>query len=114
MVVDATPTMTLDQFAFAKAFADETRCQIMQCLCGEWLSVNDVAQTLGGKVSQPTVSHRLKILADANLALVRQEGRQRFYSLNQAQVTLCCGLLLQNFAPHFQSEIKVLDSTKTT
>lgn len=86
---------------FAKAIADETRQEMMKILCCEWLSVNDVVDALGGRVNQPTVSHHLKLLAEANLVHVRQEGRQRFYSLNQEHFTVCCGQLMQNFAPTY-------------
>ena len=84
---------------FAKVLADETRQEIMRLLCCVWLSVNDVVDALGGRVNQPTVSHHLKRLEQANLVLVRQDGRQRFYTLNQAQVTMCCGRLMATFAP---------------
>ena len=86
---------------FAKAIADDTRQEIMKLLCCEWLSVNDVVTALDGRVNQPTVSHHLKLLADAQLVEVRQEGRQRFYSLNQGYFTVCCGRLMHNFAPNF-------------
>ena len=93
--------MNTDPVTFAKAIADETRQQIMKHLCCTWLSVNDVVERLGSRVSQPTVSHHLKTLQDAGLVDVRQEGRQRFYTLNQRQMTVCCGNLVQVFAPDF-------------
>lgn len=86
---------------FAKAIADDTRQEIMKLLCCEWLSVNDVVTALEGRVNQPTVSHHLKLLADANLVHIRQEGRQRFYTLNQEFFTVCCGSLMRNFAPNY-------------
>jgi ArsR family transcriptional regulator len=91
--------MKTDSVLFAKAIADETRQEIMKHLCCVWLSVNDVVDNLGGKVSQPTVSHHLKKLEEAELVTIRQEGRQRFYTLNQAHLTVCCGVLMQSFAP---------------
>lgn len=84
---------------FAKAVSDPTRQEIMQLLCCQWLSVNDIVEKLEGRVNQPTVSHHLKLLADAGLASFRQEGRQRFYSLNQDRVAFCCGMLIDRFAP---------------
>lgn len=93
--------MKTDAVTFAKAIADETRQDIMKHLCCNWLSVNDVVGRLGNKVSQPTVSHHLKKLEDANLVTVRQEGRQRFYSLNQEHLTVCCGQLVSAFAPDY-------------
>ena len=50
-------------------------------------------------VSQPTVSHHLAILRNAGLVETRQEGKQVFYSLDQAKVATCCGNLVINFAP---------------
>ncbi|MGD1993266.1 MAG: metalloregulator ArsR/SmtB family transcription factor [Anaerolineae bacterium] len=88
-----------DALAFAKVLADETRQEIMGHLCCAWLSVNRLVEQLGGKVSQPTVSHHLKKLEEAGLVCVRQEGRQRFYTLNQERVTVCCGQLMAAFAP---------------
>jgi ArsR family transcriptional regulator len=93
--------MNIDPVVFAKALADDTRQEIMKHLCCVWLSVNDVVDRLGGKVNQPTVSHHLKKLEEAGLVTVRQEGRQRFYTLDQRQMTVCCGVLMQCFAPEF-------------
>jgi DNA-binding transcriptional ArsR family regulator len=97
--------MNTDSIHFAKALADDTRQEIMKILCCRWLSVNEVVEELSGKVNQPTVSHHLKLLANANLVHVREEGRQRFYSLNQAYFTECCGRLLQNFAPEYAGSV---------
>ncbi len=104
--------MSIDSVEFAKLLADETRQEIMKCLCCVSLSVNEVVEKLDGKVNQPTVSHHLKLLADAQLVSVRQEGRQRFYTLNQAYFTVCCGLLLQNFAPDYQPTIVPISEIK--
>lgn len=104
--------MNVDPVLFAKAIADETRQEIMTCLCCVWLSVNDVVDKLGGKVNQPTVSHHLKKLEEANLVEVRQDGRQRFYTLNQEQLTVCCGTLVRSFAPNYADQIIKLDDIK--
>jgi DNA-binding transcriptional ArsR family regulator len=95
----------MDQVQFAKALADDTRQEIMKLLCCKWLSVNDVVEQLDGKVNQPTVSHHLKKLEEAELVHVRQEGRQRFYSLNQEAFRVCCGQLIVNFAPDFVTRV---------
>lgn len=93
--------LNTSQVTFAKAIADDTRQEIMKLLCCVWLSVNDVVERVDGRVNQPTVSHHLKKLEEANLVLVRQEGRNRFYTLNQQQVTVCCNQLVYSFAPDF-------------
>jgi DNA-binding transcriptional ArsR family regulator len=102
--------MDVNPVLFAKALADDTRQQIMTNLCCVWLSVNDVVDSLGGKVSQPTVSHHLKLLEDTNLVIIRKEGRQRFYTLNQEQLTVCCGALISNFAPDYAPKVIQVDS----
>src|SRR5260221_13381246 len=91
--------MNIDSVTFAKALADDTRQEIMKHLCCVWLSVNDVVDRLDGKVNQPTVSHHLKKLEEANLVLVLQEGRQRFYTLNRQYLGVCCDTLVWTFAP---------------
>ncbi len=82
---------------FAKALADETRQKIMQACCCHWCSVNELVEQMG--VSQPTVSHHLAILKQAELVEVRHEGKQTFYTLNQRRMVACCGQLMVVFAP---------------
>lgn len=98
---------------FAKALADETRQEIMMSLCCVWLSVNEVVDKLGGKVNQPTVSHHLKKLEEADLVLVRQKGRQRLYTLNQKQLSVCCGRLIQQFAPNYVNSFVSVEEVTT-
>jgi ArsR family transcriptional regulator len=88
---------------FAKAMADDTRQQIMKLCCCRELSVTEIVEKIG--VSQPTVSHHLAILRDADLVLARNEGKQTYYTLNQERIAVCCGQLLQAFAP--ESEVTV-------
>ncbi len=90
-----------DPVLFAKAIADETRQKIMNHLCCSWLSVNEIVEKLD--VTQPTVSHHLAILREADLVNTREEGKQTFYSLNQERVSFCCGQLMIKFAPQEKS-----------
>ena len=92
---------------FAKAIADETRQQIMKLCCCQELAVGEIVEKTS--VSQPTVSHHLAILRDAGLVIVRSEGKQTYYTLNQERMALCCGQLLQVFAP----ESDVTEAVKT-
>jgi DNA-binding transcriptional ArsR family regulator len=70
----------------------------MRLLCCQWLSVNDIVDNLS-EVSQPTVSHHLAILRKAELVHTRREGKQVFYTLNQDAVAICCGNIMNIFAP---------------
>lgn len=92
---------------FAKALADPTRQEIMALICCQELSVGDIVEAVG--VSQPTVSHHLGILREANLVNVRSEGKQTFYSLNQRRVVVCCGNLIEVFAPQSEAAAKIGD-----
>lgn len=84
---------------FAKAIADDTRQKIMEMLCCEWLCVSDVVERLGGGVTQPTVSHHLKILREAGLLIRKKDGKQTYCTLDQEVVFACCGELVSKFAP---------------
>src|SRR5260221_10720509 len=102
----------INELSLTKAIADDIRWEIMEHLCCVWLSVNDVVAKLDGKVNQPTVSHHLKKLEEAGLVNVRQEGRQRFYTLNQEQVTMCCGNLVRAYAPDYAQKIVRIEDLK--
>lgn len=88
---------TANALDFARALADHTRQEIMKLCCCEWQSVGELADQL--EVTQPTVSHHLAFLREANLVRVRPEGRQTFYTLNQDSVAMCCGELMLSYAP---------------
>ena len=102
--------MNIDPVTFAKALADETRQEIMSHLCCVWLNVSEIEAKLEGKINQPTISHHLKKLEEADLVQVRQEGRFRYYTLNQEQMTMCCGALVRQFAPDYSSQRIEIDA----
>jgi DNA-binding transcriptional ArsR family regulator len=68
--------------------ADGTRRDILQLLLRRstegdaGTSVSQIVNEIG--VSQPTVSKHLKVLRDAELVSVREDGQRRFYSLEVA------------------------------
>ena len=84
---------------FAKALADETRQKIMSICCCKQLSVNDIVDQMG--VTQPTVSHHLKILKDAGLVKVERRGKEIYYSLDQSKLSQGCCQVAGAFAPDF-------------
>ncbi len=87
----------VDAVLFAKALADGTRQKIMKLCCCTRLTVGDITARVG--LAQPTVSHHLAILRDAGLVSIARDGRETYYSLNQARLTVCCGELMLQFAP---------------
>ncbi|MGO4102858.1 ArsR/SmtB family transcription factor [Leifsonia sp. YAF41] len=68
--------------------ADSTRRDILRILLERYnqstdageLSVSDIVGALG--LSQPTVSKHLKVLREAGLVAVREEGQHRYYHLD--------------------------------
>jgi DNA-binding transcriptional ArsR family regulator len=68
--------------------ADRTRRDILRLLLDRstagdrGTSVSHIVTELGA--SQPTVSKHLKVLRDAHLVSVREEGQHRYYSLSAA------------------------------
>ena len=72
--------------------ADGTRRDILQLLrerasAGErGTSVSHIVTELG--VSQPTVSKHLKVLREAELVTVREEGQHRFYLVSAASLQI--------------------------
>jgi DNA-binding transcriptional ArsR family regulator len=99
-------TASFNPVLFAKALADETRQKIMNLCCCEWCSVNEIVDQLD--VTQPTVSHHLAILREADLVTAREEGKQTFYTLNQERVSFCCGQLMIKFAPESKTTEKLV------
>ena len=97
--------MNFNPVLFAKAIADDTRQRIMSECCCCWLSVNEIVEKIG--FSQPTISHHLAILRDANLVNIREEGKQTFYTLNQDRIAVCCGQIMLKFAPESETTLTV-------
>ncbi len=90
----------MDTVEFAKALADETRQQIMKICCCTRLSVNEIVAQTG--VSQPTVSHHLKVLRDASLVRTERHGKEIYYSLNQEILADNCCSVSAIFAPRIK------------
>jgi ArsR family transcriptional regulator len=100
-----------DPVEFAKAIADDTRQQIMRLCCCQWMNVTEIVTALQ-QVSQPTVSHHLGILRAAGLVKVRREGKQVYYTLNQARLASACCVLTDNFAPEHRLVMAVQETLR--
>jgi len=68
-----------------KALADPKRFQMFKAIAaaGE-LSCSQIGKRF--PLAQPTISHHLKILYDAGLLQVREDGQHHFISVNQQQL----------------------------
>ena len=61
-----------------KALGDPTRIRILNLLCCNERSVNDIAEELS--LGQSTVSHQLRFLKNLRLVKFRREGTTLYYS----------------------------------
>lgn len=61
-----------------KALGDPTRIRILNILCCNEYSVNDIAEELN--LGQSTVSHQLRLLKNLRLVKFRREGTTLYYS----------------------------------
>jgi ArsR family transcriptional regulator len=69
----------------AKALADKTRVKILRELVKRGsISCGEVGKDI--QLSQPAVSHHLKILADAKLVVMEKEGRQVIVIVNRKAI----------------------------
>lgn len=72
-----------------KALGDPIRVSILKALCCERLCVGDIVSRVN--LSQPAVSHHLRILRDAGLVTAEKEGATVYYTLNKVHLnSVCC------------------------
>ena len=63
-----------------KTLGDETRVQIIKMLTGGELCACKILDAFN--ITQPTLSHHMKILTECNLVNSRKEGKWTYYSIN--------------------------------
>jgi len=66
----------------AKALADKTRLRILSEIAKGKIITCGEAEKIAG-LSQPTVSHHLKVLFDAGLLITKKDGRHVNISVNK-------------------------------
>lgn len=74
-----------------KVLSDENRLKIVKALAKESMCACQLLEGLG--ISQPTLSHHMKILTDAGLVEPRKQKTQVYYDLNRDQVSSLCGFV---------------------
>lgn len=73
-----------------KALADATRREILDFLAERPRGTGEVVAKFEGKLCRTAVMKHLSVLADANLVLIRREGRNRWNYLNPAPIQEVC------------------------
>ena len=74
-----------------KALSDENRLQILAQLNNEEKCACVLLEKLA--ISQPTLSHHMRILAEARLVECRKEGKWMYYSLRRGAEEEMAGLI---------------------
>ncbi len=75
-----------------KAFDDENRVYILNELRdGEKCACNILEKM---QISQPTLSHHMKILCDAGIVQARREGKWTYYSISRSGIKTAIELLM--------------------
>jgi ArsR family transcriptional regulator len=77
-----------------KVMNDPTRLKIVNALLIAEMCVCDIAALMG--MTQPSISHHLKVLRQSELIKYRREGKVVYYSLDDEHV----GVLFQNALEH--------------
>jgi len=64
------------------ALSDKSRFEILKLIIkNEEISCKEITEKV--KLSQPAISHHLKVLIDSNLVNVRRDGQWGYFSLNK-------------------------------
>ncbi len=74
-----------------KALGDENRLHILNDLCGGEKCACDLLEDM--KITQPTLSHHMKILCDSGIVKARKEGKWTHYSINPNGIKTVMGSL---------------------
>ena len=87
-----------------KAFCDENRLQILEQLRGGEKCACRLLEELS--ISQPTLSHHMKILCDSGIVLGRKEGKWMHYRISLPGVQIAREYLNGLTAPQTTGEEK--------
>lgn len=91
-----------DPVRLFKALGDESRLRIVHALAKETFCVCDLAKELG--ISQPTLSHHLKILRDTGLVKGEKDGQWIYCSLN-TQLFEAYGVDVERLVAAYSKEV---------
>ena len=87
-----------------KAFCDENRIRILQLLqSGEKCACKLLEEM---NITQPTLSHHMKILCDSGVVTARREGKWMHYSISEAGIECAqeCLTSLKNYKEDNRNE----------
>ena len=74
---------------FFKAVSDKHRQAILDIVAKN-PDINATAINQKVQLSQPTISHHLKLLAEAHLITATKKGKEVLYAINKDSIEDCC------------------------
>ncbi len=81
---------------FFKAVHDQHRQRILDVIQShKEINANGIVEKV--RLSQPTISHHLKILCDASIIHAKKVGKEVIYSINETAINDCCGGFMRKF-----------------
>ena len=83
----------LDNARVFKAFCDENRLMILEMLQSGEKCACVLLEKL--QITQPTLSHHMKILVDSEMVTARKQGKWTHYSISTASYEIAENLLRQ-------------------
>lgn len=69
-----------------KALSDENRISILKLLSDGEKCATEILEGLD--ITQPTLSHHMKLLCDCNIVLAKKHGRQTYYIISAESASL--------------------------
>lgn len=81
----------LDTARILKAISDPKRLKIVDMLSCKEQCANKLHQAFA--ITQPTLSHDMKVLVESGLIIDRRDGKNIFYSLNPAAMEELCAIM---------------------
>lgn len=78
---------------FLQVLGDANRIRIISYIADEERSVSQIVENMG--LSQPLVSHHLRVLREKNILHTRRQGPFIFYSLKDGRLTAALSVLLE-------------------
>ena len=96
---------------FFTNLANKTRFAIVMSLKLGSQSVNEITKMVGGE--QSNISHHLSKLVSCNIIFVRQEGKQRMYSLNEQLINPILKIIDAHVTTHCSDCVHNLDNVKS-
>lgn len=93
-----------------RALTDKNRIRVLEMLCGGELCACILLEDL--KISQPTLSHHMKILCDSGIVKSRRAGKWNYYSINTDGCEYASRLLNAIVSCHMEGMLRITSALR--